>query len=375
MTSEPDLDTALPRCARTLVALATQWQTHLPLHPAQARAAAGAAVERFEQALTEAGAEARTVAVASYLLCVWLDEGLGMETRPATPHPPLLLEFHGEAEGGTRVFELLEHLLAEPEANRALLVLFHTALSLGLQGRWRAVDDGPRQLGAWRQRLATALKLPPEPLAPPLSARWQPARVPRQREQSRERRLLASGLLVLALASVGVYSTSQVLLARQVDAVFASLQGLEPAANVTAAGDAASRPVPDRLATRLTNPPVAGLSVRDEANQSRVVLAADTLFRPDAAQLQSGRGPLLARIGEALATVGTPRAGQVLVTAYTRADTPRPPRLPTASQLADEWAQQMARTLQPHLPTRRIVAEGRVAPGTEAARVEITIYP
>lgn len=371
-----DLDTAMPRCARPLIALATQWQTRLPLHPAQTRAAAGVAVEGFERALAEAGADARAVAVASYLLCVWLDEGLGAGTGTGagTPHPPLLLQFHGEADGGTRVFELLERLLAEPEANRPLLGLFHTALSLGLQGRWRSVDDGPRRLGAWRQRLATALKLPPEPLAQPLSAHWQPASVSRQPEQSRERRLLASGVLVLALAGVGVYSASQVLLARQVDAVFASLQGLEPAANLPTAGNAARQPVPDRLATRLANPPVEGLSVRDEANQSRVVLAADTLFRPDAAQLQSGRGPLLARIGEALATVG-PRAGQVLVTAYTRADTPRPPRLPTTSQLADEWAQQMARALQPHLPTRRIVAEGRVAPGTEVARVEITVYP
>lgn len=369
MTS--DLDTALPRCARPLIALATQLQTSLPDRPAETRAATGVAVARFERELTEAGADARTVAVASYLLCVWLDEGPGLEPTGQS----LLRQFHGEADGRTRVFELLERLLAEPEANRSLLVLFHTALSLGLQGRWRQVEDGPRQLGAWRQQLATALRLQADPLAQPLSAHWQPAAMSHRPGRERERRILASALLMLALTGVGVYSTSQVLLARQVDEVFASLQGMEPAGRVAAAGDAASSAVFNRLASRLATPPVEGLSVRDEPNRSQIVLTAESLFRADTPQVQTRHGPLLARIGQALAEAGTQRPGQVLVTAYTRTDTPRPMRLPSASQLADEWAQQIARALQPHLPAGRVVAEGRVASGVEAARVEITFYP
>lgn len=353
----PDLDAALRHCARPLIALATQLHTSVPVRPAETRAAAGAAVERLERELTEAGADARSVAVASYLLCVWLDEGLALAPMPMPQG--LLWQFHGEADGGTRVFELLERLLPEPEANRPLLGLFHTALSLGLQGRWREAVDGPRRIEVWRQRVATALRLPDAPLSQPLSAHWQPAVVPRR--VGRERRVIASGLLVLALAGVGVYSASQVLLARQVDAVFASLQGLEPA---PPAG-VASGPVPDRLVVRLGVLPVEGL------------------FRADTVQLQPPTSPqpqALDRIGQVLAA----RPGRVLVTAYARPDTPRPARLASASQLADEWAQQVARALQAHLPlpAGRVVAEGRVerdaAAGTAGAgveRVEITLFP
>lgn len=373
----PDLDTAVPRCARPLVALATQLQGSVAIRPAETRAAAEAAVERFEQTLTEAGADARTVAVASYLLCVWLDEA------GAWPDGGLLLAFHGEADGGTRVFELLERLLAEPQANRPLLLLFHTALSLGLRGRWRTAADGARRIEAWRQRLATALQLETSPLAQPLSAHWQPVRLPRR--PGRERRILASGLLLLALVGVGIFSASQVLLARQVDGVFASLQGLEQAgmgsASELGAGPgvalgSAAAPAPGRLATPLSTPSVEGLRVRDEVTRSLVVVSADGLFRADTAQLAAERVPLLARIGQALAA----QPGRVLVTAYARADSSRPARLSSTLQLADEWALQVAQALQPLLPAGSLTTEGRVERAdTRAAdapaRIEITLFP
>jgi type VI secretion system protein ImpK len=366
------LDAALRQCARPLVVLATAWQGRLsPDHPPDARAAAVAAVERFERGLAQAGADVRTVAVASYVLCVWLDEGL------AAPDRHLLRQFHGEADGSVRAFELLERLLADADANQPLLGLFHTALSLGLRGRWRDTPEGPRRIEALRQRLATALRLDPTPLAAPLSAHWQPAPVPRR--PGRERRFLASGLLGLALVGVMVYSTSQVLLARQVDEVFASLQGLEPAvdtsANVKAAAGGASGPVPDRLVSRLAGTQAEGLRVQDEPHRSQVVLPADGLFSADTAQLQAGRAPLLARIGQALAA----QPGRVLVRACARTDTPRPARLVSASQLADAWAQQVAQALQPHLAAGRVVAEGCAPVGPAAdgavARVEITLFP
>jgi type VI secretion system protein ImpK len=391
---------AVHRAARPLIALATQLRTAVPAKPATTATTLATAVETFERELGDAGCDQRSVTAASYLLCVWLDEVIAPHAWAAATWPAhsLLQRFHGEADGRARVFQLLERLFKQPDADRPLLELFHVCLSLGLQGRWQDVADGPRQLATLRTRLAEQLHLNPTPLASQaLSARWQPAVAPRR--PGRGRRLVVAGLTLIALAGLGVYSGSQWLLARQADQVFASLQGLErasrtgPGAGTTAAmttpaGSSPPAPSsPGRLSTALvTDVTAGGIAVRDDAHRSMVVLPADSLFRPGTTQLASTQLPLLERVALALAAQG----GRVLVTAYARPDTPRSARLPSAAQLADEWARQVAQVLEPRLAAGSVASEGLVAatdgasggqPGEAVAgagarnRVEITLFP
>ena len=371
---------AVHRSAWPLIALATQLRTAVPAKPAATEATLTAAVETFERDLAAAGCDARTVTAASYLLCVWLDEVIAPHAWAAATWPAngLLQRFHGEDDGRTRVFQLLDRLVQQPDADRPLLELFHVCLSLGLQGGWQDNADGPRQLAALRARLAGLLHLSAAPMAVPLSPRWQPAVA--ERRPGHARRLAVAGLMLIALAGLGVYSGSQWLLARQADRVFASLQGLERASRGearVAAVAVASAAAPSRLASALAADVQAGrLAVRDEAHRSTVVVPAEGLFQPDTTQLAKAGLPLLERVAQALAASGA----RVLVTANARADAPRSAHVPSAAQLADEWARHVAQVLERRLPAGTVASEGLVVPegepaGGAASRIEITLYP
>ena len=377
---------AVHRSARPLIALATQLRSAVPAKPAATESTLTEAVEAFERELTAAGCDPRTVTAASYLLCVWLDEVIAPHAWAAANWSAhgLLQRFHGEADGRTRVFQLLDRLVQQPDADRPLLELFHVCLSLGLQGRWQDTADGSRQLAALRARLAQLLHLNPAPMTVPLAARWQPAIV--ERRPGHARRLAIAGLMGLALAGLGVYSGSQWLLARQADQVFSSLQGLERAsrseARAAAPAVATETPTaPGRLAGPLAADLQAGrIQVRDEAHRSTVVVPAKGLFDTETTQVAKEQAPVLERVAKALAGAG----GRVLVTAHARSDAPRSARVPSAAQLADEWARHVAQVLERSLPAGSVASEGLViAPdepvGTAAAtapsRVEITLFP
>ena len=389
-TLTPVWAAALHRSARPLIALATQLRTAVPAKPAATGATVAEAVETFERELAAAGCDARNVTAASYLLCVWLDEVIAPHAWAAATwqENSLLLRFHSEADGRTRVFQLLDRLIKQPDADRPLLELFHVCLSLGLQGRWQDAAGGARQLAALRTRLAELLRLNPSPLSQPLSSRWQPAVAARR--PGHLRRLALAGLMLVGLAGLGVYIGSQWSLARQADQVFGSLQGLERASRLdgrTGAGATASAPpqpgapasalrLPGRLANVLAADLQAGsLSVRDEPHRSQVVLAAGTLFQPDTTQVATAPLALLDRVAQALAG----QRGRVLVTALAQPDAPRSARLPSAAQLADEWARRVAQVLERRLPAGTVASEGLVAAQDGSAGggnvVVITLFP
>jgi type VI secretion system protein ImpK len=132
------------------------------------------------------------------------------------------------------------------------------------------------------------------------------------------------------------------------------------------------------MATALAADLQAGrVGVRDEPRRSQVVVAADTLFQAGTTQIVGAQLPLLERVAQALAAQG----GRVLVTAYARQDAPRSARLPSAAQLADEWARQVSQVLERRLPAGSVASEGLVAQdeggGSANARnrIEITLYP
>jgi type VI secretion system protein ImpK len=363
---------ALHASARPLIALATQLRHAVLEAPEDMKLALAAAVDRFEREVATAGWDGRSIAAASYLLCVWVDEVVA-DTPWGAGGAGLLQRFHGERDGGARVLRLLSRLAEQPRQNRALLELFHACLCLGLTGNLRSAPDAARQLETLRQRVF--LTLPNESVA--LAPDWHSA-VPAP-PPAWHRRLAIGALILLGLGALGVYTASHLLLASRVDEVFASMQQL------SAGGTDGARPRPaappavvPRVGPLLADAVAAGqLTVRDEANRSVVTLAADTLFETASTRPSQAGTALLARVGGVLARF----PGRVLVVGHTDGNDPRSARLPSAWHQSYAWAGAAADALGPALSAERVTVEGAadLAAADVAAlprrRVDIVLYP
>ena len=376
------IDRALHDSARPLIVLASQLRRAVVDAPEGLKPALADAVQRFEQQLAAAGWDERGTSAASYLLCAWLDEVVA-ETPWGAGGAGLLQRFHGEAGGSDRVLRLLSRLAERPQENRALLALFHACLSLGLHGHLPAGETGAggkaSALEQLRARVYLALAQRAPPLAPPCVPAVQPGAPPWRR------RLALGALLVLGGLTLGVYTSSHLMLASQVDEVFASMQRLAagPALAVdTAAPTPAAAPAvegPARLRPLLAADAAAGrLSVRDEPHRSTVSVPAAQLFGGAGTKPAADAPALLARIGSALAAHG----GKVVVVGHTDGSDRRSARLPSAWHQSFEWARETADGLARTLPAQRLAVEGaadQVDTGPAASlprrRVDIVLYP
>lgn len=403
----PDADRlarALHDSARPLVVLASQLRRAVVDAPEGLKPALADAVQRFEHQLAFAGWDERGVSAASYLLCAWLDEVVADTPWGAGDGggAGLLQRFHGESGGGDRVLRLLSRLAERPQENRALLSLFHVCLSLGLHGHLQvnqanqanqpnAAGQGgavgkPGPLEQLRARVYLALAQPVPALAPPWAPAVQAGAPPWRR------RLALGALLALGGATLGVYTSSHLMLASQVDEVFASMQRLAAgpggsaaaAAAAVSAGGAAPAPAaasavagPARLRPLLAADAAAGrLSVRDEPHRSTVSVPAAQLFDGAGTQPAPDAAALLARIGTALSAHG----GKVVVVGHTDGSDRRSARLPSAWHQSFEWAREAANGLGRALPAQRLAIEGAADqedPGATLPRrrVDIVLYP
>lgn len=366
------LGRALHASARPLIALASQLRRAVLDAPEAMKRALAAAVDRFERELAAAGWDERGVAAASYLLCVWVDEVVA-DTPWGAGGAGLLERFHGERDGSARILRLLSRLAEQPRENRALLELFHTCLSLGLTGPLHASPDVARQVELLRTRVFLSLPNDAVTLAPAWHSAVRPGPAPGRR------RLALGALLLLGLAALGVYTSSHLLLASRVDAVFVSMQQLggPDMPSVPRPATAAPSAVP-RLAPLLADDLAARrLSVRDEAHRSVVTLAADGLFEPGSTHLAPDALPLLARVAGALAR----QPGKVLVVGHTDGSDLRNARLPSAWHQSYEWAREAADALGRALPGERLAVEGAADLGSAGdtalprRRVDVILYP
>ena len=370
---------ALLSLARPLITLATQLRHSALDAPEAMKQALAAAVTRFERDATDAGCDERSVVAASYLLCVWIDEAVD-DTPWGIGGAGLLLRFHGESDGSTKVLQLLSRLAEHPDENRALLELYHACLSLGLQGALRGSPDAPRRLEALRRRVYQTLPHPPLTLAAPLRTAVPPGTSPLKRR-------LALGVLpLLGLLALGVYTTGHLLLAKRVDQVFASMQQLASSSGTAQAAVAPASGVGTIVAARaapLLAPLLAAdraasrLVVSDEAHRSVVSVPADQLFEPGSTSPTKAGSELLARVAGALAG----SAGKVLVIGHTDGADTRTARLPSAWHQSYEWASDTVKVLGHALPAARLAAEGAADIDTAGAaaaprrRVDIVLYP
>ena len=313
------------------------------------------AIGQFETLARGAGYSAETLAVARYCLCTFLDE-----TISSTPwgsggvwaSRSLLVAFHNEAFGGEKFFQLLQKLSADPRANLHLLELMYLCLALGLEGRYKVIDNGRAQLETLRERLQQLIRRERGTPEPELSPRWQP---------STEKRpglarfvplwLIAFGALLLLVA---VQLALSFLLNRQSDPVYAGLNRIRLEGPAPAAPP--SNP-PVRVARFLAPEIEQGLvSVTETADRSTVVLHGDGVFASGSADVRPSFDRLLARIGDAL----RPVPGRVIVIGHTDDVPSASARFPSNWALSKARAASVVRLLAQRAgPAARYSVEGR----------------
>lgn len=119
------------------------------------------AVQRFEADAHKLGLDNGQVVASRYVLCTALDEAVANTPWGAQAgwnKQSLLVQFHNEAWGGEKVFQLLAKLAQDVKQNRSLLELIYCVLALGFEGRYRVIDNGRVQLDSVRQRLAELIR-------------------------------------------------------------------------------------------------------------------------------------------------------------------------------------------------------------------------
>ncbi|HEU5294098.1 MAG TPA: type IVB secretion system protein IcmH/DotU, partial [Burkholderiaceae bacterium] len=113
-------------------------------------------IGQFEESARASGVSRPQVIAARYLMCTFIDEAIAATPWGANPPPGtkgLLQEFHDDETGADKVFELLERLSGDAQANAPLLELFYVCISLGLQGRYASRPNGRAELDALAQQL------------------------------------------------------------------------------------------------------------------------------------------------------------------------------------------------------------------------------
>jgi type VI secretion system protein ImpK len=273
------------------------------------------------------------------------------------------VEFHNEAWGGEKVFQLLGKLIGNVGANRGLLELIYCAISLGFEGRYRVARNGRAELEGVREKLALKLREQSGSAHRELSPQWQglPAEGRRLRDGLPVWVVATGAAVLLALTFVGL----RFAMSDRTNPIFSELQRLDVRAPKTpvvlqvpapqAAPAAVAPGAPPRLSTLLKPEIEAGLvEVRDLADRSIVTIKGDGFFEAGSAEVEPRVLPLLNRIAEELAKI----EGQVLVTGHTDTQPIRSIRFPSNWHLSEERAKSVRTKLAPRLKPERIRSEG-----------------
>ena len=375
------LNPLLALANRLLLLVPQLRQTRQVADVAALRATLAQSIRNFVSAAQERGIAPERVMAARYILCTMLDEaaadtpwgGTGVWARLS-----LLAEFHNEAFGGEKVFQLMARLAEKPDANLDLLELIYAAMALGFEGRYRVIDNGRAQLEAVRARLAQIIRQQRGAYPPALAQHWAGQVAPQRRALSWLPLAVTAALTVLVLG--GIYVAFSTSLAERADPVYGAIQRLRLPPPVAAEPQPAPQP---RLAVFLQPDIRAGLvTVRDEVDRSVVTLRGDGLFPRGSASLLPDSEETMRRIADAVVRVG----GSVLVTGHTDNTPIRTARFPSNWHLSEERARTVRDLMVAGgVPADRVRAEGRadgepVRPNDSESnralnrRVEITVF-
>lgn len=323
----------------------------------QLREKLATAIKGFETDARASGLPIESIAAARYVLCVLLDETIASTAwgSGVWGSRSLLVAFHNEASGGEKVFLILQKLSQDVAGNIDLLELMYLCLSLGLEGRYRVIDQGHAQLATLRERLLKMIQDYRGPREHDLSPNW--------RGESSTLVSPLSGVPVWVMAAAAcalllvVQQVLSTLLNRASDPVYSALAKIRvaPAAPPATPAVVAAR----SKFTAFLAPEIAqGLvSVKETPDRSVITVRGDGMFGSGSAEVQDKVGPLLARISDAL----TSERGKVIVIGHT--DDTRPglsARFPSNFDLSRARAAGVMAELSDRAGTpARFSAEGR----------------
>ncbi|NUB03517.1 OmpA family protein, partial [Azospirillum melinis] len=373
----------------------------------QPRAAATAALERFDRAASASGLDPDEIRAARIALAATLDD-----VARAAGHGGAAV---AESGAGVRFFDLLDGMLGDPRRHRHALELFYACLSLGFEGRFRDRPGGAHDLARLRDELYRILRRARGDVAAELSPAWTGVAEPFRPPNTLFGNPLSAvpGWIVWAVVALGLsglYVHLAGSLDRQAEPVVARIAALLPDRSIEiarlvpppppTAGPALIGRITGQLAPEIRTGAVEVLAGEDGALVIRIPAAA--MFATGSDAVKARHRAIVERVGQTLAA----EPGSVLVVAHTDDQTPPGGRLPaaqslaaqsptaqsptaqslTAQSLTDARAEAVRKLLERSLPPARLSAEGHgdqepialndTPAGRDAnRRIDIRLYP
>lgn len=336
-------------------------------------------IREFERKAGAGGVPMETVIGARYCICTAIDETAAQTPWGGSgvwPRYSLLVALHNETWGGEKFFQLLAKLVQTPHQHIDLIELMYYCLMLGLEGRYRVIENGRSQLETLKARLLQVIEGARGDRTGALSVNWQGVERKAAPPWTMVPLWVATAIAVLLAFLIFLWFNYR--LAAQSDDLFSSINGIR-FPKVQAVPAVAAKP---RLRQFLEPEIREGLvEVNDEADRSTIILRGDGLFDPASTIVKPRYTRVIERVAVALNEV----PGKVVVNGYTDNSPIRTARFPSNWHLSQERAQSVSDMLARSLrDTGRVRSEGRadadpVAPNNTAEgkarnrRVEIVL--
>ncbi|EFO1629970.1 type VI secretion system protein TssL [Escherichia coli] len=298
------------------------------------------------------------VLAVRYCLCTSLDEAANNTTwgrRGVWAGKSLLVTFHGESEGGIKLFQIIGRLASSFQEHSDVLEIIYHILGLGFEGRYSVRPDGRKQLDDIRQQLLTQLVQRRDPVTPTLSPGFTGAVSGRMRRMRRVPVWLSAGIALLVMLTLfGLYSHRM------------NLATLTVQQHIDAIGKHLSPPpIPVhklRLKILLANEIARGLlTVEEDDHHSRVIFRGDTMFIPGQKTVNDALRPVIDKAAREIARVG----GAVTVTGHTDSQPIHSAEFPSNQVLSEKRAAEVASLLTSggvSASRIRVVGKGDTAP-------------
>jgi type VI secretion system protein ImpK len=336
-------------------------------------------IREFERKAGAAGVPMDTVIGARYCICTALDEAAAQTPWGGSgvwPRYSLLVALHNETWGGEKFFQLLAKLVQTPHQHIDLIELMYYCLMLGLEGRYRVIENGQSQLETLKARLLQVLESTRGDRTGALSINWRGVERKAQPPWTMVPLWVAAATTVLLAFLIFLWFNYR--LASQSDDLFTAINSIKfPKLQV--APVVVDKP---RLRQFLEPEIREGLvEVIDSTDRSTIILRGDGLFDAASTVVKPRYERVIERVAVALNEV----PGKVVINGYTDNTPIRTARFPSNWHLSQERAESVAEKLSRSISdSTRIRSEGRadadpVAPNTTAEgrsrnrRVEIVL--
>lgn len=310
-------------------------------------------VHLYQTLCDQANLRREHVLAVRYCLCTALDEAANNTPwgrRGIWAGKSLLVTFHGESEGGIKLFQIIGRLAGSFQEHGDVLEIIYHLLGLGFEGRYSVRPDGRKQLDDIRQQLLTQLSQRRDPVTPVLSPGFSGAVSGQLRRMRRVPVWLSAGIALLVMLSLfGLYSHRMTVqtetVQQQIDAI---------------GKDLPPPPVPVRklrLKILLADEITRGLlTVDEDEHHSLVVFRGDAMFVAGQKTVNDTLRPVINKVAQEIAHVG----GAVTVTGHTDSQPIHSAQFPSNQVLSEKRAAQVAALLQSGgVPAGRITVTGK----------------